>query len=1099
MAIDIEQWLDNLGLSKYADVFAENEIDLDAVGLLSEEDFKELGLPMGPRRKLLAAVDGIQSPTVSEKSEILDETILANNQGERRQVTALFADIAGFTRLSSGMDAEETHAMLNGFFAGVDQMVTRYGGSIDKHIGDAVMAVFGAPVAHTDDPERALRAALDIHEAVAQLNPPLEVHVGVASGQVVASSTGSAAHTEYTITGDSVNLAARLTDLAKSGETLVAASVQRALGERFRGVDLGEQVIKGLSEPVSVWRLDELSAEQSESGQKFVGRSRELGQFVAALEHCSEMGKGQTVIVRGEAGVGKSRLVEEFSNLAQAKEFAIHTGLILDFGTAKGQDAIGALVRGLLDIPRGSGKAMRAEAARRAVNSGWIPEERLVHLNDLLDLPQPPNLAGIHEAMDNATRNLGKQETLGDLIQTKSEATNLLVRIEDTHWADQVILAHLAHLVRAVQSIPVLLILTSRITGDKLDQNWRAGTEGAPLMAIDLSPLDSSEASDLAQYFGDLDEDVISACVERSGGNPLFLEQLLRNADELTAGNIPGTIQGIVQARLDALQTVDQGAIQAASVLGQRFTRAAVEALLESGKFDPDNLLKNVMIRPAGEDFHFAHAMIREGVYASMLRPRRAELHRRAANWFEEDDLVLFAEHLDKAEERGAAKAYFVAAKIETEANRYDLALRLVERALELNTEPDVRFDLTCLYGDLLRELGQVDESISAFKTALNDAEDDLQLCQANIGLAEGLRIKGRYDEGLECLFAAEAAGDAVGSAEHLSRIHWLKGNLHFPMGNIEQCMNSHETALRYGQETGSPEAQARALGGLADAHYLNGRMLSAGDAFERCVEFAKEVSLARIVCANLNMAALCKYYALEFDLGIEMLNEALELSMATSNYRSELLVRQHLSFIFYEIGLFDKALEEIRSAFEISQKNGVDLFKTSTLAYESQILWNIGNRTEAEEVSERAWTVCDEQKSYRFLGGWVLGAVALSASDHQRQNWAIEEGFSLLSGEVVSHNYLKFYRAVMEVALETQNWDLIDRACDALANYTQSEPLPWSEFYISRAQTLSGFHQDNNGDQVLKSLRKLKEKAEKFGIRASLPQIELALGNVAG
>ena len=156
MAIDIEQWLDNLGLSKYADVFAENEIDLDAVGLLSEEDFKELGLPMGPRRKLLAAVDGIQFPTVSEKSETLDETILANNQGERRQVTALFADIAGFTRLSSGMDAEETHAMLNGFFAGVDQMVTRYGGSIDKHIGDAVMAVFGAPVAHTDDPERAL-------------------------------------------------------------------------------------------------------------------------------------------------------------------------------------------------------------------------------------------------------------------------------------------------------------------------------------------------------------------------------------------------------------------------------------------------------------------------------------------------------------------------------------------------------------------------------------------------------------------------------------------------------------------------------------------------------------------------------------------------------------------------------------------------------------------------------------------------------------------------------------------------------------------------------------------------------------------------------
>ena len=113
-----------------------------------------------------------------------------------------------------------------------------------------------------------------------------------------------------------------------------------------------------------------------------------------------------------------------------------------------------------------------------------------------------------------------------------------------------------------------------------------------------------------------------------------------------------------------------------------------------------------------------------------------------------------------------------------------------------------------------------------------------------------------------------------------------------------------------------------------------------------------------------------------------------------------------------------------------------MDLFKTSTLAYESQILWNIGNRTEAAEVSERAWVICDEQKSYRMCGGWALGAVALSTSDHQRRNWAIEEGFSLLSGKVVSHNYLKFYRAAMEVGLETQNSDLTDRACDALANY---------------------------------------------------------------
>ena len=1097
MAIDVKQWLDNLGLGKYVEVFAENEIDLDAVRLLSEEDFKELGLPMGPRRKILAAVDEIQSSKLIEKLEIIDENIPANDQGERRQVTALFADIAGFTSLSSEMDAEETHAMLNSYFAEVDQTVARYGGSIDKHIGDAVMAVFGAPIAHTDDPERALRAALDIHEAVARLDPPLEVHIGVASGQVVASSTGSAAHTEYTITGDSVNLAARLTDLAKSGETLVAASVQRALGERFKGVDLGEQTIKGLSEPVSVWQLHELSTKQSENSQKFVGRSRELGQFVAALDHCSDEGKGQTVIIRGEAGVGKSRLVEEFGKLASSKNFAIHTGLILDFGTAKGEDAISALVRSLLDIPRGGDRFIRAEAADRALKMGWVPEERIVHLNDLLDLPQPSNLAGIYEAMDNTTHNLGKQETLSDLIRSKSEATCLLLRIEDAHWADQTILSHLAHLVRVVQKIPVLLIVTSRITGDRLDQNWRASTDGAPLMAMDLNPLDTSEASDLAQYFADLDQDVISVCVERSGGNPLFLEQLLRNADELTAGNIPGTIQGIIQARLDALPTIDQGVIQAASVLGQRFTRAAVEALLDGGKFNPDTLLENVMIRPAGEDFHFAHAMIREGVYSSMLRPRRVDLHRQAAKYFEKDDLVLFAEHLDKAEEISAARAYLVAAKSETEANRHELALRLVKRALELNTEPDVRFDLTCLHGDLLRDLGQADASIAAFEDSVKFTENDLQVCRANIGLAEGLRIRGRYDEGLECLTAAQTSAEAIDSAEFLSHIFWLKGNLHFPMGNIDKCLNAHEQALKYGRETESSEAQARAFGGLADAHYLDGRMLSAGDAFERCVDLAKKDSLTRIICANQNMAALGKYYALEFDTGIAMLDESIDLCVATNNYRAQILCHLHYGDIFSEMAEFDKALEETQTACNMSKMYGIVVMETIALGRISRILFYMNRCGEALEAGESALKMGVESNTQRFSRPWCLGSVALAASDEGRRGSAIEEGFTLLSQGAVSHNHLHFYRAAMEVGLETRDWDLTDRACSGLTNYTGSEPFPWSDYYIARAEILSKFYQGNNGDQVVKALIELKNKGEEFGIKGSLSRIENALGDV--
>ena len=366
MTEDMHRWLDDLGLGKYSDAFAENEIDMEAAKLLAEDDLERLGLPMGPRKKLLHALAGagqVQPPS----SQIHEQTVSPVQAGERRQVTVLFADISGFTRLSSGLDAEETHALLNGFFAVVDDVVSGYGGTIDKHIGDAVMAVFGAPVAHTDDPERSLRAALAIHNAVGELEPSLAGHIGVASGQVVASATGSAAHQEYTVTGDSVNLAARLTDLAKPTETLVSATVQRAQGERFVGEPFGEELIDGLPEPISVWQLRDISSVQDGSASHFVGRSRELHHFTAAIDHCLDRKSGETIVVRGEAGIGKSRLAEEFRTIATQRGFSSHAGLVLDFGTAKGQDAIRALVRSLLGITPGSGKDIRTQQATKVI------------------------------------------------------------------------------------------------------------------------------------------------------------------------------------------------------------------------------------------------------------------------------------------------------------------------------------------------------------------------------------------------------------------------------------------------------------------------------------------------------------------------------------------------------------------------------------------------------------------------------------------------------------------------------------------------------------------------------------------------------------
>ena len=298
-------------------------------------------------------------------------------EGERRQITVLFADISGFTELSNNLGAEATHALLNRYFGVVDKIIEGYGGSIDKHMGDNVMAVFGAPVAHTDDPERAVRAAFDIHEAVSKfgdsVSGTLRVHIGIASGQVVASGTGSDTHREYTITGNSVNLASRLQNVARAGETCISDAVQRAVAGLAVCEAMDEVAIKGLPRPVRVWRLHGLRSGTAEHERlTFVGRRSETGQFAGILAACRETGNGQAAHIRGEAGIGKTRLVEELRRLAEQQGFACHTGLVLDFGVGRGHDAIRAIVRSLMDVSLDSSQEARSIAADRAYADGLL-------------------------------------------------------------------------------------------------------------------------------------------------------------------------------------------------------------------------------------------------------------------------------------------------------------------------------------------------------------------------------------------------------------------------------------------------------------------------------------------------------------------------------------------------------------------------------------------------------------------------------------------------------------------------------------------------------------------------------------------------------
>ena len=645
--MDVARWLSGLGLGQYAQAFEDNAVDAALLPALTADDLKDLGVgAVGHRRRLLEAITELRAKPLQDR--VAPDAI----EGERRQVSVLFADLAGYTALASRLDTEDVHALLDAFFQRVDRLVAEHGGHVDKHIGDCVMAVFGAPVAHGNDAAHAVAAAIAIRDAMPELSAAvgqtLAAHVGVAGGQVVASGTGSDAHREYTVTGDTVNLASRLTDAAAAGEILISHSVRAELGARLAVADVGRLAVKGLAEPVQAWRVIELRTPTVDSSP-LVGRQGELSQLQSLVGAAVRTRRGGAVLLRGEAGIGKTRLVEEMQRSACTDGLACHAAWALDFGGATGRDPIRALLRGLLGV---SATDDPAATAASVVADGLVADEDRVFLNDLLDLPQPTALRAIYEAMDNARRNRGKRAVMARLVERLSRSQPMLLVVEDVHWAGRVTLAHLARLAVAASECPCLLLMTTRLDGDPIDPAWRAQADGAALTTIDLGPLRVDEARSLARSILADSCGLEERCVERAAGNPLFLEQLARlGRENASAVAVPGTVQSLVQARLDRLDALDKAALQAAAVFGQRFERDALAHVLDLSGYQPAKLVERLLLRPdEGAGFRFAHALVRDAVYDSLLRSRRRELHRRAADWFAERDLVLRAEHLDRAE-----------------------------------------------------------------------------------------------------------------------------------------------------------------------------------------------------------------------------------------------------------------------------------------------------------------------------------------------------------------------------------------------------------------------------------------------------------------
>jgi len=892
-----------------------------------------------------------------------------------------------------------------------------------------------------------------------------------------------------------VNLAARLVAAAAPGQTLLSDRVFQALGGRGLCEPIGDLQFKGIDAPVRVWRLNGVSGDAplSSGRSPFVGREAELEQFRTTLEASLSRRSGRVIYVRGEAGIGKTRLVEQMRSFAETKGFRVHRSLVLDFGVGTGQDPIRNLLQSFLDLSPVSSPEERRAASEHLAEREIITPPQLVFLNDFLDLPQVGEWRALYDAMDSASRNRGKRAVATAVAGYACQNDPTLVIVEDLHWADPQVLAHLAAIASAMTNGAGLLVMTSRVEGDPIDAAWGAACRGVPFATIDLGPLRPSEALSLAGGFIDTSQRLALACIERAAGNPLFLEQLLRNAEEGSEDMVPASIQSLVLARMDRLAARDRLAFQTAAVIGQRFDLGLLRRLIELPDYTCDVLVGNALIIPEGDDFLFAHALIQEGAYSSLLRSRRRELHRQAAEWFTDCDPMLYAQHLDRAEDARAPAAYLDAASAQRVAFRSDAALKLVDRGLEIATDAGDRHRLTCLKGELLRDLGDIASSIAVYRQAIAASPHDEALCRAQIGLADGLRVSEGLDEALALLEEAQASAERHAMVPELARLHHLRGNIFFPLGNIEGCGREHERGLAFARRSGSAEAEARALGGLGDAAYAQGRMRTAFEHFTRCVSLSREHGLGRIEVANRSMVGFSRFYLNEPRRARADGDDAVRAAALVGQPRAEMLGEFMGAFACHELDEFESMKGYLERALRLARQLNARRFEAQALEKHARILLREDRRAEAIEELREALSICRETGT-QFCGPIVMSAFSLAVEDPAEREASLVEGEQMLARGAVAHNHFWFHRDAIEALLAARDADGAMRHAAALEDYARDEPLPWSSLFASRGRCLASVLRDGLSGRLVEELKHIRTELLKADLKTYVGRVDAAL-----
>ena len=975
---------------------------------------------------------------------------------ERKVVSVLFADLVGFTSRSEQLDPEDVRAILAGYHARLRSELERHGGTVEKFIGDAVMAVFGAPASHEDDPERAVRAALAIRDAIAEERAgggELHVRIGVTTGVALIRLGVRPETGEGLAAGDVVNTAARLQSAAPVDGILVDEATFRAT-ERVIDHRPAEPVqAKGKSDPIVVWEAIEarsrLGADVARTARApLAGRLHEKSSLIEALARVRRDREPQLVTLIGVPGIGKSRLVYELLQAVEDDPELIvwRQGRCLPYGEGAGYRALADVVKaqaGILETDDGEAALVKL---RRAVAS-LLPdpedaarvERQLLPLAGLADGSHAPS----REEAFTAWRRF---------VESLAEDGPAVVVLEDVHWADDMLLDFVEHLTEWAAGVPLLVLCVARPELLSRRPGWGGGQANATTLS--LAPLADEEMAKLVAALLEravMPADVQAALLRRAGGNPLYAEELVRLADESgfsldDASSLPPSIEGIIAARLDVLDPPDKALLQDAAVIGKVFWLGSVAALAELESSEAERrlheLVRRQIVRPerrsavAGEgEYSFWHVLVREVAYRQIPRAERAHKHRLAAEWIASlssdrlaDRADLLAHHyltaVDFARASGqdatglaesARQAARTAGERALSMHAYPAAERSFRRALELSPPEDAERPrlLLSLAQAIFRGQDAGEGELVEARDSLLAVGDLEGAAEAEAMLGDHAWIRGRTSETVARLErAAELVAELPASPAKAYVVASASRFLMLAGRNVEAIATGRQ-ALELAQQLGLEEVRAHALNNVGSARASLGDQGGLQE-LEESIAIGERLGSPVVIRGYINLASNA---ALQGDMrrGRELHFRGHEAAERFGQRRGLGFLAAELAVDAYVLGEWSEARERAAAFLRSVAHDEPHYMEAPVRLILALLAAALGDVTEAQAASERGLELARAAADPQVLLPALASAAAVDADlgDHDRAGALLDELLGSLATLETSGVALWIYPAV--------------------------------------------------------------------------------------